>query len=127
MTKNLLRLVFLVGLTGSTLFSQVIAAEPKCFVVNEIQVLDADKYKVFSEQVPATLNTFGGSFIVRGGATEVISGAVVSGRVVIIEFPSCQNAVAWRDSPDYQRIMAIRNESSISRVYLVTGVSDGGL
>ena len=101
--------------------SQVMAAEAKCYVVNEIQVTDAAKYKGYVDQVPATLAPFGGSFLVRGGNGEVLSGAPLVGRIVIVEFPNRSKAKAWHDSPAYQKILAIRNASSTSRVYLVDG------
>lgn len=97
------------------------AAEPKCFIVNEIKVTDAAKYKGYVEQVPATLKPFGGSFLVRGGNGEVLSGDPLAGRIVIVEFPSRAKAKAWHESPAYQKILAIRNASSTSRVYLVDG------
>lgn len=101
--------------------SQGFAAEPKSYLINEIQVTDAATYKGYVEQVPATLIPFGGSFLVRGGNGEVISGAPLSGRIVIVEFPSRAQAKAWHESPAYQNILAIRNASSTSRVYLVDG------
>ena len=51
------------------------AADSKAYVINEIQVTDPAKYKDYAEQVPATLKPFGGVFIVRGGRTDVLSGA----------------------------------------------------
>lgn len=112
----------LLGLAGSIVsVSQALAAEPKCYVVNEIKVTDAAKYKGYVEQVPATLAPFGGSFLVRGGNGEVLDGAPLAGRIVIVEFPSRSKAKAWHDSPAYQKILVIRNASSTSRVYLVDG------
>lgn len=64
---------------------------------------------------------FGGRFIVRGGNTETLEGAAVTGRVVVVEFPSLAKATAWHESPQYQRILPIRNASSTSRVYVVEG------
>jgi uncharacterized protein (DUF1330 family) len=99
------------------------AAEPKCYVINEIQVTDAAQYKVYAEQVPATLTPYGGVIFVRGGNAESISGAPVAGRIVIVEFPGRASAKAWHESPEYQKILTIRNASSTSRVYYVDGVA----
>ena len=98
------------------------AAEPKALFVNEIQVTDAEQYQQYVAQVTATLQAYGGSFIVRGGNGTAISGAEMAGRVVIVEFPNRMKALEWYKSADYQRILKIRNASSTSRVYLVDEV-----
>jgi uncharacterized protein (DUF1330 family) len=95
---------------------------PKAYVVNEIQVTDPAAYKKYADQAPATFAAFGGRFITRGGKTETFEGAGVNGKVVILEFPSWASAKAWHDSPEYQRILAIRNAASVSRVYVIEGL-----
>jgi len=97
------------------------AADPKAYVVNEIHVTDAAKFKEYADQVPPTLVPFGGKFFVRGGNPVVLSGAPINGRVVILEFPSREKALGWHESAAYQRILAIRNAASTSRVYVVDG------
>lgn len=99
------------------------AAEPKAYIVNEIQVTDQAKFREYAEQVPATLAPFGGTFLIRGGKTESFGGAPVAGRIVVTEFPSLAKAKAWHESPAYQKILAIRNASSTSRVYVVEGAA----
>jgi uncharacterized protein (DUF1330 family) len=39
----------------------------------------------------------------------------------VLEFPSREKALAWFHSPEFQRILAIRNEASTSRVYFLEG------
>ena len=97
-------------------------ASPKAYVINEIQVTDPAKYKSYAEQAPATFAPFGGRFVTRGGRTESFEGAGVNGKVVILEFPSWTSAKAWHDSPEYQRILEIRNAASTSRVYVIEGL-----
>jgi len=99
------------------------AAEQKAYIVNEIQVTDAAKYKEYADQVPATLAPFGGTFMVRGGNPVVLSGAPIAGRIVVVEFPSREKAMAWHESAAYQKILPIRNANSTSRVYIVDGAA----
>jgi uncharacterized protein (DUF1330 family) len=103
--------------------SLVLAAEAKAYVIEEIQVTDAAKYKDYIDQAPATVAAFGGTFTVRGGAVDVIAGAPPAGRVVVLEVPSVTKARAWHASAAYQKILPIRNASSTSRVYIVEGVA----
>lgn len=71
-------------------------------------------------QVPATLALFGGQYV-SGGTPEPIIGDAPSPRIVVLEFPRREKAMAWFQSPEFQRILAIRNESSTSRVYCLEG------
>jgi uncharacterized protein (DUF1330 family) len=90
------------------------------YVVNEIVVTDPTLFQTYVTQVPATLPPFGGRYLVRSGATEAIEGEP-PGRIVILEFPDREAALAWRASPAYQAILSIRDASSTSRVYVADG------
>jgi uncharacterized protein (DUF1330 family) len=92
------------------------------YVVNEIWVDDADVFQTYVVQVPPTLADFGGRYIVRSGPTKRLEGEP-PGRIVILEFPDRNAALAWRTSPAYQAILPIRDSSSTSRVYVVDGYS----
>lgn len=98
------------------------AAEPKGYVIEEIRVTDPAKFRQYRDQAPATIAAFGGTFLARGGPVEVIAGPPPSGFVRILEFPSVAQAKAWHASPEYQKVLQIRNASSTSRVFIVEGV-----
>ncbi|HEX6509286.1 MAG TPA: DUF1330 domain-containing protein, partial [Chloroflexota bacterium] len=65
---------------------------------------------------------YGGTFIVRGGKHETLDGDWQPGRVVVLEFPSLEQARAWWSSPEYEEGKAIRREAANSRMVLVEGV-----
>ncbi len=90
------------------------------YVVNEIVVTDPAVFQTYVAHVPATLPPFGGRYLVRSGATAPIEGEP-PGRIVILEFPDREAALAWRASPAYQAILPIRDASSTSRVYVADG------
>lgn len=96
---------------------------PKAYIVSEAWVTDPEVYGQYGSQAQATLDPFGGRFIVRGGNGEAIAGEAPSARLVIIEFPSREAALGWRASDEYQRILKLREASSTSRVYVVDGVA----
>jgi uncharacterized protein (DUF1330 family) len=92
----------------------------RSIVINELTVFDPIRYKIYQDQVPATLALFGGQYVSRG-APEPILGEMPSPRIVVLEFPSRERALAWFHSPEFQRILMIRNECSTSRVYFIEG------
>ncbi len=93
------------------------------YVVNEINVSDPARFKTYADQVPDTLKPFGGEYVVRGGSPEGMAGPAPAQRVVILRFPSRDQAKGWRASAAYQKILPIREASSTSTVFVVDGVS----
>lgn len=88
--------------------------------VSEFEVTDPDGMKPYSANVEASFATFGGRYIVRGGNVVSQEGAP-SKRLVMIEFPSMAQALAWYDSPAYAQLKPIRHRYATSRVYTVQG------
>jgi uncharacterized protein (DUF1330 family) len=96
----------------------------KAFVVAAETVKDEAAFAVYRQEVPATLQKFGGQFITRGGGLTILEGEWPHSRLVIIEFPSRTAAEDWYNSDDYQRIIGLRHDSSIGNLIIVDGVID---
>jgi uncharacterized protein (DUF1330 family) len=92
----------------------------KGYVVSEIDVTDREVYAEYVSQVPATVEKYGGRFLVRGGKAEALEGAAPR-RVVVLEFPSYEQAAQWYRSPEYTRLAALRRTASTGRIVLVEG------
>ena len=58
----------------------------------------------------------------RGGATELIEGALEPKRIVILEFADTAAVKRWYHSPEYQKILPLRLANSTSRAFIVEGV-----
>lgn len=92
------------------------------YIVASVDVKDPEGYSAYSAQVPATLERFGGRFIVRGGELEVLEGGEwFTPRLVVLEFPSREAAADWYRSEEYQRILPIRHATSTGRLVLAGG------
>jgi len=81
----------------------------------------------YLQRIDATLQPFGGRFIVHGGKYEVMEGTWPGAIIISIEFPSRTQAHAWYKSDSYQEILALRTDNSRSDVILVDGVGPGHL
>jgi uncharacterized protein (DUF1330 family) len=62
-----------------------------------------------------------GRYVVLGGEAETIEGDWNPQKVVVIEFPSKENAHEFLKDPDAQPLFAIRHKSTTSKVVLVEG------
>ena len=93
----------------------------KAYVIAQIDVQDPARYADYVKLTPGTIEPFGGRFIARGGRAEKLEGDIAVNRVVVLEFPSYEQAKAWYESDGYRIAMAIRRSSSIGSLILVEG------
>ena len=91
------------------------------YVLAEIEITNPEGYKEYTAHVPATIAKYGGRFLVRGGAAEVLEGEWPQRRRVLIEFPSMAEAKRWWDSPEYAKPKALRQAHSKGRLILMDG------
>ena len=75
----------------------------------------------YLQRIDATLEPFGGEFLVHGAQPHVLEGEW-TGDVVVLSFPDLTSAQAWYDSPAYQAILPLRLRNSTGSVILVEGV-----
>mgnify|MGYP001462182513 CR=1 FL=1 len=91
------------------------------YVIVDVNITDPVRYEDYKKLTPGIVGSYGGKFIVRGGATEVLEGDWKPGRVVVLEFPDMGKAKAWYYSPEYTEAKKIRFEASTGKMILVEG------
>lgn len=92
------------------------------YVINEVEVLDPAGFEEYWLAAPATVAAFGGRYLARGGAVELLEGDRVSPRVVVLEFESIATAKAWLDSPEYRPAREVRHRTARTRMIAVQGL-----
>ena len=75
----------------------------------------------YLQRIDATLEPFGGTFMVHGAAPQVLEGEF-PGHLIVIGFPSRKQAECWYGSPAYRQILPLRLENSVGPVVIVDGV-----
>ncbi len=93
------------------------------YVVAEVEVTDPATYEEYRKRVPAIVAQYGGRYLVRGGAVERKEGAWEPKRLVVLEFPSLEQARKWYHSPEYAPVLALRLKAARSKVLLVEGAA----
>ena len=91
------------------------------YLIADITIQKPDVFAEYRKLVPATVEKFGGRFLTRGGAHEVLEGDYRPSRVVLIEFPDMAAAKAWYDSSDYKPLITLRQSASTGPLILVEG------
>ena len=92
------------------------------YIIVEVEVGDPVRYENYKAMVPASLQPHGGRFIVRGGRTETLEGDWSPKRIVVLEFPSYENAKAWWSSEGYAPAKALRQATATTRMIVVEGL-----
>lgn len=91
------------------------------YVIAQVEVTDPETFAQYSAQVPATIEPYGGRYLVRGGATQAIEGDWAPPRLVVIEFPSMDQAKTWYGSEAYKPLIALRQQSAKTHLSFVEG------
>ncbi len=91
------------------------------YLYANVQVHDTEKYDEYRRQVKPTIDAFGGRFLVRAGAVEVLEGTAVPHRQVILEFPDMAALKAWYQSPAYGPLIALRQSASTGTLLAIEG------
>lgn len=73
--------------------------------------------------IDATLEPFGGRFIIHGGKKEVLEGAPTDD-LIVIGFPTMQAARSWYASPAHQALICLRRQGAEGDVFLIQGVDE---
>jgi uncharacterized protein (DUF1330 family) len=92
------------------------------YVIVDLVVTDPITMDEYRKQVPATLAKYGGRFLVRGGAHHTVEGDWKPNRVVVLEFPSLEQAKRWYDSEEYREPKAMRLRAGRANLVMVEGV-----
>ncbi len=108
----------IVGALSFTASAQTPPPSNSAIYVAEFEVTDMEGIKPYSASVESTFAPFGGRFIVRGGRLVSQEGAATK-RIVMIEFPSFEQAQAWYDSAAYTELRKIRHRTATSKVFTV--------
>jgi uncharacterized protein (DUF1330 family) len=95
---------------------------PAYAIVDIIAVTDPPLMEEYRKVVAATVTKHGGKFLVRGGAHEVMEGDWKPTRLVVLEFPSMEQAKRWYNSEEYREPLAKRLKASRGTFVFVDGV-----
>lgn len=94
----------------------------KAFLVAAETVKDDAMFAGYRKAVVSTIEAYGRKFIARGGRLTSLEGEWPHPRLVIIEFPSRDAAEGWYKSPEYQKIIGLRLNSTVGTLLLVDGL-----
>ena len=93
----------------------------KGYIIAHVDVRDPEGYKLYTDRTPGVIEAYGGRFLVRGGPVTRLEGDTDWKRVVVLEFPSLEQARRFYNSPEYQEILPFRQAASTADFIAVEG------
>ena len=92
------------------------------YVIVEIDILDPVGYEEYKKLAGATVEKYGGKYVVRGGSTEVLEGDWKPKRIVVLQFNSQRHAKAWLNSEEYREPRKMRHRTARTNMILIEGM-----
>jgi uncharacterized protein (DUF1330 family) len=93
------------------------------YIIGRVQMRDPPWVAEYGPKTGALVTKHGGKFIVRGGKMERLEGKeALPSVMVVLEFPSMEQATAWYNDPDYAPLIKLRQQGSDVELTLVDGV-----
>jgi uncharacterized protein (DUF1330 family) len=94
-----------------------------CFAIAQLRNITLGPDVVtYLAAIDDTLKPYGGQFLVHGNPLTRLEGQWPEGDLIIIAFPSRDNAEAWYGSDAYRKILPLRHDFSEGDLILVDGV-----
>jgi uncharacterized protein (DUF1330 family) len=99
------------------------------YLISQIEVLDPEAWENYRLRAAPAIAQFGGRYLVRGAAAEVIEADWPSEEpppqtVIVAEFPSMTALKAWYASPEYAEAYVFRAAAVKRRMIFSAGVDE---
>jgi uncharacterized protein (DUF1330 family) len=92
------------------------------YVIIDIHITDPVAYEGYKLGAAPTVSLYKGRYLARGGKVTILEGEPDPERMVILEFPGADDALAWWNSPEYLPFKQIRHAAAHCEMLLVEGV-----
>lgn len=80
------------------------------YVIAFATVKDATKMQEYAGAAVPTAVAAGGEVVARGKVVDTLAGSFRAERCVVVKFESAAAARAWYESPEYQRLIPVREQ-----------------
>jgi uncharacterized protein (DUF1330 family) len=93
------------------------------YAIGRLEMRDPSWVKEYGPKTAALVQKHGGKYLVRGGKMERLEGdGKLPSTIVVLEFPSMEQARAWYNDPEYAPMITLRQGGSSLDFILVDGL-----
>ena len=91
------------------------------YIIANVEVTNPTQYEDYKKWSSEAMKAHGAEVCVRGGKVEVLEGDWHPERIVILKFPSVEQAKKFNDSPEYLAARQAREHAADMRMVVVAG------
>jgi len=91
------------------------------FIFTRVKTIDPAEMKIYNDVARDTIKGHPAKLLAAYGRKEVLEGPESEG-ILIMEFPSMQEAKAWYESPEYRKVREHRFRGAEYRAVIVEGL-----
>ena len=95
---------------------------PSAYIIANVTVTNPEQYEEYKKLSSIAMQAHGAEVCVRGGKIEVLEGDWAPSRIVILKFPSMEQARTFNESVEYEAARRSRQGIAVMRMVLVEGV-----
>ena len=89
-------------------------------LIVDTAIHDPEEYEEYKAQVTPLVQKWGGTYLARGGRMQVLEDELWSPtRIVVLQFPTMEDAVGFTESDEYAPVRALRHAHARSTVVAV--------
>jgi len=92
------------------------------YIIASVTVTNLEQYETYKKLSTIAMQAHGAEVCVRGGRVEVLEGDWSPSRMVVLKFPSLDQARAFNASAEYEAARQSRQDIAVMRMVLVEGV-----
>ena len=92
------------------------------YIIADVDVRDPAQYEEYKRLSSIAMKAHGAEVCVRGGNSEVLEGDWTPHRLVLLKFPSLEQARTFYSSAEYSAARQAREGIAVMRMVLVEGV-----
>ena len=92
------------------------------YIIADVTVTNAEQYEAYKKLSTIAMKDYGAEVCIRGGQIDVLEGDWAPTRIVLLKFPSVDQARAFNASTEYAAARNSRQGIAVMRMVLVEGV-----
>ena len=91
------------------------------YIIAHVDVTNPTQYEEYKKLSSAAIQAHGAEVCVRGGQVAVLEGDWAPTRVIVLKFPTFEQAKAYHDSVEYRKARDSRADAAVMRMIAVEG------
>lgn len=93
------------------------------YVISEVEKIEEEAWNNYRQLASEAIAQYGGKYLVRGAAQNVVEGSPCDSLIVILEFPNMAMLKAWYSSKEYSKALLFRDRALRRKLTFVEGIS----